>query len=88
VRDLRAARCPPDIERHFGRNAEGPRSLPEEGGKFIQTSAEAHRHRDAIQLSNGLVVPLQHLCEGQRIEVLSLLLAGEFVEERQSAFVR
>ena len=61
---------------------------PEEGGKFIETSAEAHRHRDAIQLSNGLVVPLQHLREGQRIEVLSLLPAGEFVEERQTALAR
>jgi hypothetical protein len=61
---------------------------PEEGGKFIETSVEAHRHRDAIQLASGLVIPLQQLCEGQRIEVLSLVPAGEFVEERQSALVR
>jgi hypothetical protein len=44
---------------------------PEEGGKFIETSAEAHRHRDAIQLANGCVIPLQNLREGQRVEVLS-----------------
>jgi len=61
---------------------------PEEGGKFIETSVDLYRHRDAIQLANGLVIPLQHLCEGQRIEVLSLVPAGEFVEERQSALVR
>jgi hypothetical protein len=61
---------------------------PEEGGKFIQTSAEAHRHRDAIQFANGLVIPLQHLHQGQRIEILSLVPAGEFVEECQAALVR
>ena len=61
---------------------------PEEGGKFIETSVDLYRHRDAIQLANGLVIPLQRLCEGQRIEVLSLVPAGEFVEDRQSALVR
>jgi hypothetical protein len=61
---------------------------PEEGGKFIETSIDLHRHRDAIQLANGCVIPLQHLQEGQRVEVLSLVPAGEFVEERQSALVR
>jgi len=54
---------------------------PEEGGKFIETSAEVHHHRDAIQLTNGPVIPLQCLCEGQRVEILSLVPAGEFVEE-------
>ena len=61
---------------------------PEEGGKFIETSAEAHRHRDAIQLANGRVIPLQCLDEGQRVEILSLVPSGEFVErapERVSA---
>jgi hypothetical protein len=53
---------------------------PEEGGKFIETSIEVLRHRDAIKLANGRVIPLQHLCEGQRVEVLSLVPAGEFVE--------
>ena len=61
---------------------------PEEGGKFIETSAEPYRHRDAIQLANGRVIPLQNLREWQRVEILSLVPAGEFVEERQSAFVR
>src|ERR1700688_697453 len=53
---------------------------PEEGGKFIETSVDVFRHRDAIQLANGIVIPLQHLHEGQRVEVLSLVPAGEFVE--------
>ena len=55
---------------------------PEEGGKFIEISAEPYRHRDAIQLANGCVIPLQYLREGQRVEILSLVLAGEVVEER------
>jgi hypothetical protein len=59
---------------------------PEEGGKFIETSAEAHRHRDAIQLASGVVIPLQQLCEGQRIVVLSLVPAAEFVEQHEGAF--
>src|SRR6202140_2763822 len=29
---------------------------PEEGGKFIETSIEVLRHRDAILLANGLVI--------------------------------
>ena len=61
---------------------------PEEGGKFIETSIEALRHRDAILLANGLVIPMQQLREGQRVEVLSLVPAGEFVETRQTALVR
>jgi hypothetical protein len=61
---------------------------PEEGGKFIETSIEVLRHRDAILLANGLVIPLQHLCEGQRIEVLSLVPVGEFAEGRQTALAR
>jgi hypothetical protein len=61
------------------------RLCAEEGGKFIETSAEAHRHRDAIQLANGRVIPLQQLCEGQRIVVLSLVPAPEFVEQHDSA---
>lgn len=60
----------------------------EEGGKFIETSAETHRHRDAIILANGCVIPLQQLCEGQRVEVLSLVPAVELVEERRTALVR
>src|ERR1700730_13467775 len=61
---------------------------PEEGGKFIQTSFDALRHRDAIQLANGRVIPLQLLGEGQRIEILSLVPVGEFIEERRGALVR
>jgi hypothetical protein len=61
---------------------------PQEGGKFIETSIEVLRHRDAIQLTNGRVIPLQSLCDGQRIKVLSLVPVEEFVEmskDRQSA---
>jgi hypothetical protein len=54
---------------------------PEEGGKFIETSIDVLRHRDAIQLTNGRVIPLQLLCEGQRIKVLSLVPVEELVEE-------
>jgi hypothetical protein len=61
---------------------------PEEGGKFIETSAKPQRHRDAIQLANGRVIPLQYLCQGQRVEILSLFPAGEFAEDRQSALTR
>jgi hypothetical protein len=61
---------------------------PEECGKFTKTSAETHRGRHAIVLANGCVIPLQRLCEGQRVEVLSLVPPGEFVEERQNALVR
>ena len=61
---------------------------PEEGGKFIETSAEVHHHRDAILLANGPVIPLQCLHEGQRVEVLSLVPADEFIEERQTMLVR
>jgi hypothetical protein len=58
---------------------------PEEGGKFIETSIDVLRHRDAIQLTNGRVIPLQLLCEGQRIKVLSLVPVEELVEEAPEA---
>jgi hypothetical protein len=61
---------------------------PEEGGKLIETSADPYRHRDAILLANGLVISLQQLREGQRVEVLSLVPAVEFIEERETALVR
>jgi hypothetical protein len=60
---------------------------PEESGTFIETGIEAHRHRDAVQFANGRVILLQRLCEGQRIQVLSLVPAGEFVDEGRSALV-
>jgi hypothetical protein len=70
-----------EMQRNFGLGFE-------EGGKFTQTSIDLLRHRDAIQLANGLMIPLQQLCEGQRIEILSLVPVDEFVEDRQSALVR
>jgi hypothetical protein len=60
---------------------------PEEGGRFIETSLDPFRHRDAIQFANGSVVPLQHLDQGQRVEILSLIPEGEFVGKRQTASV-
>jgi hypothetical protein len=59
----------------------------QESGTFIETGIEAHRHRDAIQFANGRVILLQRLCEGQRIQILSLVQGGEFVEEGRSALV-
>jgi len=44
----------------------------EEGAVFIQTSANAHTYRDAVQFRNGRRVRLQDLCEGQRVEIRSL----------------
>jgi hypothetical protein len=58
---------------------------PDEGGTFIETSADLHRHRDAIQLANGRRISLQQLQEGQRIEILSLVPAIESSDDRQSA---
>jgi hypothetical protein len=39
---------------------------------FVQLSAEAYRHRDAVRFRNGREVLLQRLKYGQRVEVLSL----------------
>jgi hypothetical protein len=60
---------------------------PEEGGKFIETSADPYRHRDAIEFANGAVIPLQRFREGQRVEVLSLVPESEFVAEGRSASI-
>ena len=51
----------------------------EEGVRFIETSVQVHRHRDAVQFRNGRLLPLQDLHEGQRLEVLSLAGVTEFV---------
>ena len=71
---------PAHLQKSFGVGAE-------EGGKFIETTAEPYRHRDAIQLTNGSLIPLQHLGEGQRVEILSLAEADEFVEEPQAVLL-
>jgi hypothetical protein len=39
---------------------------------FVQLSAEAYRHRDAVRFRNGRELLLQRLKYGQRVEVLSL----------------
>jgi len=53
----------------------------EEGVKFVQTSAAANTHRDAIQFENGRIAGLQELPEGLQVEVLSL--ARVFAEDYQ-----
>jgi len=58
-----------DIPAHFQR-AIG--LAVEEGAVFIETSANAHTYRDAVQFRNGRHVRLQDLCEGQRVEIRSL----------------
>ena len=47
---------------------------------FTQLSAEAYRHRDAIQFANGRQVLLQSLPQGQRVEVLCLSSVEETLE--------
>ena len=44
----------------------------EEGAIFIETSANVHTYRDAVQFRNGRRVRLQDLCVGQRVEIRSL----------------
>jgi hypothetical protein len=39
---------------------------------FRQTTADELTHRDAVEFKNGVIVGLQKLAEGQRVEVLSL----------------
>lgn len=57
---------------------------PEECGKFIETSLDAYRYRDAIQFANGRVIPLRHLREGQRVKILTLDPVEEFVAHSQT----
>lgn len=52
-----------------------------EGVKFVQTSAVANTHRDAIQFENGRIAGLQDLPEGLQVEVLSL--ARVYADELQ-----
>jgi hypothetical protein len=43
---------------------------------FRQTTADEATHRDAVEFSNGVIVGLQKLAEGQLVEVLSLSSEG------------
>jgi hypothetical protein len=58
-----------------------------EGVKFVQTSAAANTHRDAIQFENGRIAGLQDLPEGLAVEVLSLarVYTDEFEEPAQAS---
>ena len=55
----------------------------EETATFIESSIEAGRYRDAVLFDNGRQVQLQSLCEGQRVDVLSLDPASEGDERVQ-----
>jgi len=53
---------------------------------FIQTSAQAGRHRDGIRFGNNQEILLQHLAEGQRVVVLSLSSQEDRVPEETFYF--
>jgi hypothetical protein len=58
---------------------------------FVQLSAEAYHHRDAVRFRNGREVILQRLKWGQRVEVLSLCSDGSREaehEQREEAYRR
>jgi len=61
---------PVRLQRQFGVGSE-------ETVTFTQLSASAYAYRDAVRFSNGGVIRLQDLCEGLRVTVLDLSLAGE-----------
>jgi hypothetical protein len=50
---------------------------PVEEVTFTQISAAARSYRDAVRFSNGRIVRLQELREGQRVRVLDLSMAEE-----------
>lgn len=52
---------------------------------FVQLHAEAYQYRDAIRFDNGRELLLQRLKEGQRLEVLSLVLPGEKTPAERAA---
>jgi hypothetical protein len=57
---------------------------------FVQLSAEAFQHRDAVRFGNGRHISLQELPEGVRVRVLKLSLAEvtePAVGESSPAFV-
>jgi hypothetical protein len=63
--DLILKGIPPHLQERFGVE-------DIEGVKFVQTSAVANTHRDAIQFENGRIAGLQDLPEGLQVEILSL----------------
>lgn len=54
----------------------------EEDVVFVQTHADAGRHRDGVRFKNGQEILLQRLVEGQQARVLSLQLAEDAPEPR------
>ncbi len=60
---------------------------PEQSVVFTQTGAAVNTYRDAVRFSNGRVMLLQELREGQRVRVLDLSLAetaAPFLEDREA----
>jgi hypothetical protein len=51
---------------------------------FTQLTAAANTHRDAVRFKNGVEIQLQKLAEGQRVKVLRLALADEFVRQERT----
>lgn len=47
-----------------------------ENAAFMQTSADANQHRDAVLFADGTIVSVQSLLEGQVVTVLSLSSPG------------
>jgi hypothetical protein len=56
---------PPGLQAAYGLS-------PNELVTFRQISLEVHTYRDALEFQNGVIVRLQELHEGQRVEVLAL----------------
>jgi hypothetical protein len=53
-----------------------------EAVRFRQLSLEVYTYRDALEFQNGVIVRLQELDEGQRIEVLALSSEKAEVQKR------
>jgi hypothetical protein len=69
----------------------GLRSLGYRVASFRQINkAQSNLHRDALELPNGEIVLLTHLCKGQRATVLQLPTSAPVkveVKQPQGAFI-
>jgi hypothetical protein len=70
---LRLRDIPQDLQRRYAVGAV-------EEVTFVQKSAEAFIHRDAVRFANGQDILLQRLRCGQRVDVLSLCGVEEEIE--------
>ena len=74
---LRLRGIPEHVQRRYGVG-------PVEGVTFVQKSAEAFIHRDAVRFANGQDILLQRLQCGQRVDVLSLCGREEVIEPQDA----